>query len=163
MSSERKQSRLCCINALLICAVAGLTVLAFSGCGTRGDPRPPAEEHVRKSGDKATEGTSRAGSTGEGAVAGENEVPEMPDAPEGVTALYTGSGIVVTWNEVTGAVKYRIYRSAGDAFELVAETVTPAFTDIKVQNGMRYLYRVTAVGHEEGPASGEIMVITGDR
>jgi len=160
MSSERKQRRLCFINALIICAVAGLTVLAFTGCGTRGDPRPPAEELVRKSGDEAPEGTSRAG---EGAVARENDVPGMPDAPEGVTALYTGSGIVVTWNEVTGAVKYRIYRSAGDAFELVAETVTPAFTDIKVQNGMKYLYRVTAVGHEEGPASGEIMVITGDR
>jgi hypothetical protein len=163
MTPHIKRSRISLIHALIIYSVAVLAASAFTGCGTRGDPRPPAEDRTLETGEAENSNVPGHGNVDEEPDTGGTAVPEIPDPPGGLTALYTGSRIVITWNEVTGAVKYRIYRATGDSFDLIAETVTPAFTDERVKKGMKYSYRVTAVGRKEGRPSEEITVLTGDR
>ncbi len=49
--------------------------------------------------------------------------------------------IDLTWNTVSGAVKYRVYRNN----KLIKEVKQPAFTDKKAEAGVNYTYRVRAV------------------
>lgn len=71
-----------------------------------------------------------------------------PAAPQGV-AITAGEGtLTVTWNSVTNALTYNVYRStysgAGkSAFKF--PSVTSPFTDGGLQNGTTYYYVVTAV------------------
>lgn len=79
------------------------------------------------------------------------------DAPAGLTATADGTTEVdVTWNAVTGASGYEVWRSfdAG-AFTLVGSPSSPAFTDTSVVAGKTYLYRVrTVAGPQTSPFSG---------
>lgn len=85
-----------------------------------------------------------------------------PGAPTGLNAVYASKGIILTWDEVSQARLYRVYRSlALDGFILAGETVTPAFTDKDVEPSKKYYYKVTAVGEIEGPSSGVIEVVAG--
>jgi hypothetical protein len=76
--------------------------------------------------------------TGGGAVA--------PAAPTGVSARATSATrVVVSWNAVSGATRYEVYRKApGGTFGLVGTSTTTSFTDTVVA-GTAYLYRVRAV------------------
>ncbi|MBI4687976.1 MAG: fibronectin type III domain-containing protein [Nitrospirae bacterium] len=85
-----------------------------------------------------------------------------PNAPTGLTALYTQKNIVLIWNEIPGIEAYKVYRSLqpDGGFASVGEPVTPAFTDRNVEPSKKYYYRVSAVTDTEGPPSGVIEVIT---
>ena len=69
-----------------------------------------------------------------------------PAAPTGVTATATASTQVqVTWNAVTGATSYEIYRRApGGSYTLRNTSPTTSYTDTASAN-TAYLYRVRAV------------------
>lgn len=132
-------------------------VLLLSACGRRGDPvlvKPPEVKAV----DRKTDEVQK---TGEGSQ-GQGVVPAViPAAPARLRGVFTQTSIILTWDEVPGKnIRYRIYRSAGDSYILAGETVTPAFTDSKVEPNMKYRYRITAVDVAEGPPSEEIIIIT---
>ncbi|HEU4886272.1 MAG TPA: CAP domain-containing protein [Thermoanaerobaculia bacterium] len=77
-----------------------------------------------------------------------------PAAPAGVSAIATSSTQVqVTWNAVTGATSYEIYRrNPGGAFTLRGTSLTTSYTD-SASSHTAYLYRVRAVN--AGGSSGD--------
>ena len=59
----------------------------------------------------------------------------------------TGTDIKVSWNKVSGAKKYYVYRKAGSAksWTRVKTTSSTSYTDTGVKNGTTYKYMVKAV------------------
>lgn len=86
-------------------------------------------------------------------------------APTKVAVSNTGSGIKVTWNKVTGATAYRVYRKGPDGLRTCLSTLsnsTFAYTDtaVKSKNGVSYTYEVLACSKlgEGTPSSGNTLV-----
>jgi len=125
-------------------------------CGRRGEPVPIMGREVPP---------AKAPSRAEEGLTGRPISPEerpVPGPPTGLMGLYTGGGVVLTWDEITGQEIrfYNVYRSSGSGFELIGDSITPAFIDRDVEPDRRYLYRVTAVADTEGPPSRVIEILT---
>ncbi|MBI1377838.1 MAG: hypothetical protein GC157_10205 [Frankiales bacterium] len=76
-----------------------------------------------------------------------------PPAPTGVAATAGNAQVVLTWNAVTPATGYRVYRGG----VLVGSPTAATFTDTGLTNGATYTYYVTAVNQTtEGPASASV-------
>ena len=78
----------------------------------------------------------------------ENFTGDAPSFVQATKAIY-GDRIVVTWNKVTGADFYEIYRKEdnidGEWKRLLSTSVdSTSYTDIDVEAGVTYLYRVRA-------------------
>lgn len=147
--------------SVMLCSV--VIVAIFVSCGRRGDPVLPAsyEEKTPPATENLTPGDKDISPGGK--VEKEVEqTPSPPEAPQGLTAVYTGKSVVLAWNELLnqGVKFYRIYRSSGNGYEAVAETVTSAYTDRNVKEATVYSYRVSAVGVSEGPLSEAISIST---
>ena len=136
-----------------------LLLTSLTSCGRRGDPVPisPNDETIIKD-------SGREVNAGEESSISENTDTEItqPDIPTGITALFTGKIVIITWDEISdqGIQLYRVYRSSGDEFILIGDTAAPAFTDVQIKLNTEYHYRVTAVGHSESGTSEEIKIIT---
>ena len=59
----------------------------------------------------------------------------------------TGTDIKITWNKVSGAKKYEVYRKAGSAkkWTKIKTTTSTSYTDTSVKNGTTYKYMVKAI------------------
>jgi hypothetical protein len=75
-----------------------------------------------------------------------------PLAPTGIAGTSPGTTASVTWNAVTGATSYRVYRnttggasSALPGEPIYATVTSPAFGDSGLTSGTTYYYIVTAV------------------
>ena len=82
---------------------------------------------------------------------------EPPAAPTNLTAAANGSNVNLTWNTVTDATSYKVYRDSG----LIASPTTNAFNDTALADGT-YLYEVSAVddaGESTSKASITVSVI----
>ncbi|NOQ45378.1 MAG: hypothetical protein GQ559_01675 [Desulfobulbaceae bacterium] len=89
-----------------------------------------------------------------------------PRAPEGLTAEAGDGRINLNWQPVSRhldgtearePVQYQVERSlGGGAFTAIGKLVSGTeYTDIQVQNGRKYFYRIQAVGvHEQGTVGG---------
>jgi hypothetical protein len=146
-----------------LCMMVIVSLLA--SCGRRGDPVLPSsyEEKTPPAGEMESAPPGDREIPPAGTVRKETEkAPSPPEAPQGLTAVFTGKSVVLTWNELRnqGVKFYRIYRSSGSGYEAVAETVTTAYTDRNVKETVEYYYRVSAVGASEGPLSEPIKVST---
>ena len=64
-----------------------------------------------------------------------------PAAPTGLTAAVSGESVNLTWNAVSGASSYQVYRDGS----LLSSVVTNSFSDDGLANGT-YLYEVSALG-----------------
>ena len=78
-------------------------------------------------------------------------VTETCDAPTGLTATASTTQIGLSWNAVSNAVAYKVYRN-GSA---IATTQTNSYTDVNVTAGTTYSYAVKTVcgGGESGFSS----------
>ena len=90
--------------------------------------------------------------------------PQLPAAPTGLTATAGASNISLSWNAVSGATSYNIYRgtsSGGETFDLnVAST---SYNDIGLTASTTYYYQVTAVNSiGEGAKSTEVSATPGN-
>lgn len=58
----------------------------------------------------------------------------------------TSSSVTITWDAVSGATIYRIYRSVEpySGFALLNTSLTPSYTDNNVSAGTKYFYYITA-------------------
>ncbi len=68
--------------------------------------------------------------------------------PQGVRAVAGDSSVVLYWEPVAGAVRYRVYRQDEEAlpFHLLAEVVPPEdYADLAVRNGQTYTYVLRSV------------------
>ena len=71
--------------------------------------------------------------------------------PTGLTATASSSSITVSWNAVSGAEGYIIYRStsaSGPYNQVGGPTTSTSYTDNNVQPGTIYYYKVAAVDSE---------------
>jgi len=71
-------------------------------------------------------------------------------APTGVAATQgtTTAGITVTWNAVSGAANYRVYRSTsadGLYYRIFPDATTTSWTDTSISASVNYYYKVQAV------------------
>ena len=66
----------------------------------------------------------------------------------------TKDGIKVTWEKVTGATGYQVYRKAGSGDWKLAKTITSgstvSYADTDVKNGTKYQYKVRAIAKKDG-------------
>ena len=136
-----------------------LLSMSLISCGRRGDPVPisPVNETIIKD----AGGEVNAGEAISISESTDTEITQ-PDIPTGITALFTGKIVIITWDDISdqGIKLYRVYRSSDDEFILIGDTVAPAFTDVQIKFNTEYHYRVTAVGHSESCTSEEIKIIT---
>jgi len=66
--------------------------------------------------------------------------------PTGITAVASGTSIVISWTAVTNATGYRIYRdtSSTGTFAEVGTTATTSYTNTGLSAGTTYYYKVAA-------------------
>ena len=74
---------------------------------------------------------------------------DPPPVPTGLTAVANGDNrIDLSWNAVTGATGYRIYRGLGTCpgtgFVQIAESSATDYSDTTVSGGQSYVYRVSS-------------------
>ncbi len=91
----------------------------------------------------------------------------LPGAPGGVTATAASANqVTVSWNAVSGAASYNVFRSETSSFTPSAatygeSTTGTSVTDNVMYTGTTYYYKVTAVNSTgQGSASGSIGVTT---
>ena len=145
--------------------------LSFSvmttACGRKGDPFPiiPPEEPLLENVSGTTGGIRKNPSFSpsepvESALEIMNVVQMKP--PSGLTSVFTGTAIVLSWAEETGQDirYYQVYRSSGDSYTSIGKTDIPVFTDRNIEPDTEYRYRVSVAGESESPLSEEITVKT---
>ena len=82
-------------------------------------------------------------------ITGKLATPVMKSATSGI------SGVVVTWNAVTGATGYRIYRKTeGGSWTAIGESSGTSYTDTSAKSGTTYYYTVRAKDSSNTIASG---------
>jgi len=153
---ERSRASVSFVMTALCCLLLAVFLLS---CGRRGDPvaLSPYE------GGEAEQSGVIEHEKGEPAAGAETAAAPQPLPPTGVTALFAGDKVIVVWNEVSGAgvTRYRVYRSEGSDFRLIAEVHTPVFNDSTVVQGMKYSYRISAVGQSESGLSEAVSIVAG--
>ncbi len=71
--------------------------------------------------------------------------------------------VVIKWNAVNGATKYRVQRTTGSTWTTVAYPTSASYTDTSVLNGTTYKYRVLAyVSGAWGDPSASVTAKPGD-
>ena len=66
--------------------------------------------------------------------------------PGGITLSNTATGVKISWNSVSKAEKYRVFRkNAGGAWEPLGDTASTNYTDKNVTSGKSYSYTVCCV------------------
>lgn len=112
-----------------------LTFYAYNGTtpGTEQDPTTPGTEQ-----DPSTPGTEQNPST--------PSSEQKPSTPTGVKATVDGSSISVSWQSVSGANSYNIYRSssANGSYSFIGTSSTTSYRDSSPISGYNY-YKVSAV------------------
>ena len=71
----------------------------------------------------------------------------IPDAPSGVTAqALSSSSITISWNPVSGALGYNVYRSSSafGSYDYIGMVYTIAYTDTELSANTTYYYKVAA-------------------
>ncbi|MDR1257495.1 MAG: fibronectin type III domain-containing protein [Spirochaetaceae bacterium] len=87
----------------------------------------------------------------------------LPETPQNITAaVHSENSIAVSWQKVSGATRYRVYRGAsvdGGYSPLSPDTPEPAFIDTGLSADTDYFYKVKAFnGIGEGSLSEEYAV-----
>jgi Ca2+-binding EF-hand superfamily protein len=83
--------------------------------------------------------------------------PNTPGTPAGLAGSATSAGVVLSWNSVSGATGYVVFR---DGTELDT-TTNPGYTDTDVEPSTSYRYSVSATNAGgESPESAQITVTT---
>jgi fibronectin type 3 domain-containing protein len=105
-----------------------------------------------------------ANGSGEGAQSGEALAMTLAAgagtapgaAPTGLTATVTANSITLSWNSVTGALTYLVYRgsSSSGPWEIKGTPTAASYTDGGLSSGTTYYYKVAGVNNGgEGPHS----------
>ncbi len=89
--------------------------------------------------------------------------PQLPPAPTGLAASAGLTSVSLSWNPVSGANSYNIYRGTSSGGESFVTSVTVAsFNDTSLTSYTTYYYEVSAVNSSgEGPLSTEVSTTPG--
>ncbi|HSG27246.1 MAG TPA: hypothetical protein VLA34_02110 [Candidatus Krumholzibacterium sp.] len=89
--------------------------------------------------------------------------PDALDAPTGLSLEVGDGSVALSWDTVTGAASYNIYRRppASGSFFLAGNVTATGFTDYDVTNGLEYTYKVAGVTSTgvEGAASANLIAV----
>lgn len=88
------------------------------------------------------------GGGGDNPGGGGGTTPTKPSAPTGLKATQNGEVIHLTWNSVSSATKYYIYRNTSSSgnYTLINESYTNSYDDdYAFTSGTTYYYKVSAV------------------
>jgi len=89
---------------------------------------------------------------------------KSPSTPTGVNALAAStSSITISWDEVSYADEYLVYRSSSDSgtYTRVGKSWTTSYTDTKLSAGTTYYYKVSAYNIDgESPQSSYVSATT---
>ncbi len=141
--------------------------LITTACGRKGDPfpiippeEPPLEDVSGTAGGVRKNPLISPSEPVESAQETINVVPLKP--PSGLTSIFTGTAIVLSWDEdtVQDIKYYKVYRSSGDGYTSIGKTNISVFTDRNIEPDTEYRYRMSVVGEIESPLSIEIKVKT---
>lgn len=80
---------------------------------------------------------------------------DKPDTPTGLSASQSGSSIVISWNNSTGATRYKVYKSssASGTYTEIGSPSSTSYTDNNPITGYNY-YKVSAINNTgESPQS----------
>ncbi|MBR4393013.1 MAG: S-layer homology domain-containing protein [Oscillospiraceae bacterium] len=73
------------------------------------------------------------------------EKVKKPEPPELQNLSASSKGVTLSWNDVSDAAKYKVYRkSTGGSWEALKATKETSYTDAAVQMGAKYAYKVRA-------------------
>lgn len=149
---------------LILCLTVLLNV---SACGRKTDPVPiippmTSSPESESGGAKDTPPSAEDITEGETRPPSEQEYAITPNPPSGLTAVFTGTAVVLSWNEVTDQdfAYYVIYRSSAEDPLPIGKTNIPIFTDRNIILDTIYRYSISVVSKREGPRSIEIRVHT---
>jgi hypothetical protein len=95
---------------------------------------------------------------------GISPLPTAVNAPITAWVSIVGSQLVLTWNEVPGAVSYNIYKAASPYQQINAEPVTSTSYEVSdLESGALYYFLITSVDEyeRESNISNEMQVIYG--
>ncbi|MCL2126932.1 MAG: fibronectin type III domain-containing protein [Treponema sp.] len=87
----------------------------------------------------------------------------MPSTPTGVSATaLSSSSIQISWNAVSGAISYRVYRStsASGTFNQVDNPTSTSFTDAGLSASTMYWYRVSAINSAGESSQSDVVSAT---
>lgn len=83
--------------------------------------------------------------------------PNTPAVPTGLTAVATAGGVVLDWNNVTGATGYTIFRNGTE----IDTSTASNYTDTEIDPSTTYRYSVSATNSAgDSDESGEVTVTT---
>lgn len=57
----------------------------------------------------------------------------------------TSKGVKITWDEVSGAVNYRVFVKSGSSWKKLGDTTSTTFVDTSAKNGKTYTYTVRCI------------------
>lgn len=91
-------------------------------------------------------GTLSVTSNGGGSNPGGGGTTSKPNTPSNVKATASSSYITVTWNSVSGADNYNVYRSTSSSgtYSFLSTAYSATYKDYDVNAGTTYYYKVTA-------------------
>ena len=90
-------------------------------------------------------------------------VPRVPAVPTGLGASAGQTNVSLTWNAVSGATGYDIYRGTSSGGETLDTSVTgTSYNDTAVSACTAYYYEVTAVSRAARRRSGEVSATPGN-
>lgn len=107
--------------------------------------------------------TGILGACGDDAGSGSLTGPVPPQAPQLTAILDVQNNVALAWNQVTGAVRYRVDRRVsgdGQFEELVNNVEDTRFTDTSVVLGTTYEYVVVANGNGGSSEPSGVVSIT---
>ena len=88
-------------------------------------------------------------------------LPQVPAAPTGLAASAGLTNVSLSWNAVSGATSYNIYRS--DTAGIFATVTTPSYNDTNVTASTTYSYQVSGVNSNgEGAKSSPVSATPGN-
>ncbi len=85
-----------------------------------------------------------------------------PSPPTGLSAVAGPGQVILSWNAVTGATSYNIYRStsSGVTGSAIAMVTATSYKDSTVTNGTTYYYEVTAANsYGESAVTNQVQAI----
>lgn len=131
---------------LILSGIAVLAVLAAVGL----NKSKPAQQLVEEAKKTIATFTGSTSSGGGGGGETTTPTPTVPAVVQGVTVDQSTAGrLVLSWNAATGALSYKVLRSAtqvGTYTEIAAPTATN-YSDTAVTAGSTYFYRVVAINN----------------
>ncbi|MEA4922541.1 MAG: S8 family serine peptidase [Eubacteriaceae bacterium] len=109
---------------------------------------------------KALPYTEKDGNVARGDESNKVDIKMAFAAPTASASPYTYNSTKITWNSVSGAAGYRVYRynSSTKKYELRASTGSTAYTDTGLATGTKYYYKVQA--YNSVATSGESAVVS---